>query len=121
MPDSNEIEKLVARTRVFLFFSITLLVFGSDIAAEIADNMVYPLDDILVLVLGIVGIVLYFAMRSRSVEGLKRLNNIYLTVFVVALAIKLVWTIIEAPHPDDMADDIPAVIILAVVIANRFF
>ncbi|BCU68091.1 hypothetical protein HS7_15280 [Sulfolobales archaeon HS-7] len=76
-------------------------------------------DDI-VVILGIVGILLYFLMKKKNEATLSGLNNIYLGVFIIAFVVKLVWAFIESSHPDDVADDNPAVIILVAVLANRF-
>ncbi|WP_268243591.1 hypothetical protein [Sulfodiicoccus acidiphilus] len=40
-------------------------------------------------------------------------------MFAVALALKLVWTIIEPQRSADMADDVAAVLIFVAALINR--
>ncbi|MCH4816750.1 MAG: hypothetical protein QXY87_11540 [Saccharolobus sp.] len=120
MGSPERLEKLVSRRRVFLFSSIILLVFGSDIAPEIHDSPLFAVDDIIAVILGVIGILLYFLMRRKDEPTLSRQSNIYLGIFIVAFVMKLGWTFIEFSHADDVADDIPAIIILIAVLANRF-
>ncbi|AWR99211.1 hypothetical protein [Metallosphaera hakonensis] len=120
MSSGERVEKLVSRRRVFLFSSIVALVFGLDIAPEMHDNPLYAVDDIAMIIIGVIGILLYFLMKRNDEPTLSKLENVYLGIFAVALVLKLTWAVIESRDPGDMADDTPAVLILIAVLANRF-
>jgi len=120
--EDKSIVRELGKRRVFIFFSVAVaIVFAVDAILVESDNLTFMLDD-----LGLVGIsILSLALlgiwwNRRSLKELRSQHNIIAILFVIAVLFKIFGIVVEMDHPDDFGNEIPGLIILLIVIINRF-
>ena len=120
--EDKSIVRELGKRRVFIFFSVAVaIVFAVDAILVESDNLTFMLDD-----LGLVGIsILSLALlgiwwNRRSLKELRSQHNIIAILFVIAVLFKIFGIVVEMDHPDDFGNEIPGLIILLIVIFNRF-
>ncbi len=113
--------KWMQKRAVAVFASFLTLVFGSTAVSEM-DHPLYAVDDIALLLIGVVSLVLllYVYRNRKTVADIKKSLNIFVILFVVGLLIKVAFTGIEASDADALGDEIPSMIIIIFVLVSRF-
>jgi peptidoglycan/LPS O-acetylase OafA/YrhL len=114
--DSRERE----RRRAFLFLSALLAALMTNALATEGDMLVTAFDDVAILVLGLFEIsVIALQWRKRPRPQLRRANDMMSIVglWVVVFAISAFE--VEAGFSEDLADEVPALLIGLAMVVNR--
>lgn len=113
--------KWMQKRGVAIFSSFLLLVFGTTAASEL-DHPLYAVDDIALLLIGIVSLVmlLYVYKNPKGVGDIKKSMNIFTVLIIIGLLVKIVWAGIEAGDADAFGDEIPSMIISLFILVSRF-
>ncbi len=114
--------KEMARQRFYLFiYAITIIAFLPQINVEFTFNNIFPIDDILSVILGAAAIA-YLALNraKRSQAEIKKTNTVAFVLGVVILLLSLVALVIEAGEPEAFGNEPPSLIISILLIVNRF-
>jgi FtsH-binding integral membrane protein len=90
--------------------AISSAAFFSDLPAEI-DQLPHIVDEVLLGILAIVALVWYFMGRNRYSHTI-----VPIVFAVIALAIKVLGTIIESRDPADVGDEYGALVLFVVTI-----
>ena len=118
--DKSVVREL-SRRRVFVFVSVFLVFAGVGIILEESDILLHAIDDYAMVVLAIIALLGFALWRSRySLADLRKQNNIFAALFVVALVFKLYGVMTEIGDAMDFGDEIPLLIAFILTIANRF-
>ena len=117
----DEIWKERSKRRVFIFLSVFfVLSMLVDVFVE-ADKLKAAADEIAIVILGLVAISLFLVWQNkRSLAELKSQNNIVAMLVVLMIIAKVYGIIVEAGTADDFGDEIPVLIGLVVMLANKF-
>ena len=111
----------ISRRRVFIFVSTFLVLAGVGIIMEESDMFLHAIDDYAMVALAIIALLGFAMWRSKlSLAELRKQNNIFAALFVVALIFKLYGTMTELSDASDFGDEIPLLIAFVLTIANRF-
>lgn len=117
----KSIVRELSRRRVFVFVSVFLVLGGVGIILEESDMFLHAIDDYAMVALAVIALLVYAMWRNKlSLTELKKQNNIFTALFVVALIFKLYGTMTEIGDPTDFGDEIPLLIAFVLTIANRF-
>ena len=120
MYDKSVVREL-SRRRVFVFISVFLVLGGVGIIVEESDMFLHALDDYAMVALAVIAILGFALWRNKlSLTELKKQNNIFAALFVVALIFKLYGTVAEIGDPTDFGDEIPLLIAFVLTVGNRF-
>lgn len=113
--------KWMQKRGVAIFSSFLLLVFGTTAASEL-DHPFYAIDDIALLVIGVVSLVLllYVYRNPKGVDDIRKSLNIFTVLIVVGLLVKIIFAGIEAGDADAFGDEIPSIIIGLFILVSRF-
>ena len=118
--DKSVVREL-SRRRVFVFVSVFLVVAGVGIILEESDIFLHAIDDYAMVVVAIIALLGFALWRNRhSLGELRKQNNIFAALFVVALVFKLYGVMTEISDAMDFGDEIPLLIAFVLTIANRF-
>ncbi len=116
-----DLNRELAKRRVFVFFALALL-FATLLTVAIDENTIanHAADDIgiAVVALAMLAYILYNKSRTKVNELLKQNNAIALLV-VLAIIVKIIGIYIERGTVD-FGDEIPVLITLVMMLANRF-
>ncbi|MDA4114500.1 MAG: hypothetical protein OK474_10685 [Thaumarchaeota archaeon] len=108
------------RARVYaVLYSFVVLMFAYVSYSE-GEDLVTSFDDLAVVVVGLVALG-FIAMRRRrpSLCSLGRLNNILFIMGLWMVVFSIFAFEIEAGFPEDLADEIPKVIVSTLLLINR--
>ena len=124
MQPSESVKGLIrelARRRVFLFFSVLLVLALFNAIFEEADTFLHALDDYAIVSISIV-VVAFIALswNKQSLEALRRQHTIIVGLFLLALGFQIFAFVQEINDPPDFGNEIPSLTLLALVFANRF-
>jgi hypothetical protein len=76
----------ISRRRVFVFVSVFLVLGGVGIITEESDMFLHAIDDYAMVALAIIGLLGFAMWRNKlSLPELRKQNNIFAALFVVAL------------------------------------
>ena len=80
------------------------------------------MDDAAFVVIGVCSLVLllYLYRNRRTVNDLKTSLNIFTALMVIGVVVKIIFAPIEAPDIDAFGDEIPSIIIGAMIVVSRF-
>jgi uncharacterized membrane protein len=120
-PEKKLLMKELARRRLSLiFFGASFLATIFTISEE-ADLPLHSLDDYSIVTLSIVALVLVLVWRKKqSLPDLRKLNNILFVISVILLIFVIFAITQEINDVTDFADDPAQLILLLVLIINRF-
>jgi hypothetical protein len=111
----------ISRRRVFIFVSTFLVLAGVGIIIEESDMFLRAIDDYAMVALAVIALLGFAMWRNKlSVAELRKQNNVFAALFVVALLFKLYGTISELGDASDFGDEIPLLIAFVLTIASRF-
>ncbi len=119
--DTDALFKQMARKRVNIFFAIFLLIaMAAAVADEVSTSLLFATDEIMFVVIALMGIIYLVAMsQKKSLKDLRIQNNMLFLLFLIALIIQLVWMPIEF-GTSDFGDDVPMLIFFVLAVLNRF-
>jgi hypothetical protein len=110
-----------SRRRVFIFISVFLVLGGAGIILEESDIFLHAIDDYAMVALAIIALLGFGVWRNKlSLAELRKQNNVFTALFVLALIFKLYGTVAEIGDATDFGDEIPLLIAFVLTIANRF-
>jgi uncharacterized membrane protein len=120
--EDKSIVRELGKRRVFIFFSIAIaIVFAVDAILVESDNPTFMLDDFGLVGLSILSLAFLAVWRNRrSLKELRSQHNIIAALFVIAVLFKIYGIAVETGHSEDFGNEIPGLIILLIVVLNRY-
>lgn len=119
--DEGERTKELAKRRVFLFFALFIVIALAGLIPEEADIFSHVVDEYALVGISIIALIyLAVSWKKNTLPELKMQHNILLVLFIMALIIQLYAIPIEISDPMDFGNDIPVLILLILLLANRF-
>ncbi|MDE1869426.1 MAG: hypothetical protein KGH71_00375 [Candidatus Micrarchaeota archaeon] len=119
--DRNPEIKELAKRRVFIFAAFFMLFALGGLIGEEGDILSHAADDIVLAGIAAVTIIYLYASRNRqSLVDLRRQHNIVLVLFIIALVVQIGAIFIEMGDPMDFGNEIPSLILIVLVLVNRF-
>lgn len=120
-PEKKLLMKELAKRRLSLIFFGAVFIATIFTISDEADLPLHSLDDYAIVVLSIVALLLVLVWRKKqSLPDLKKLNNILLIISVVLVVFVVFAITQEINDVTDFADDPAQLILLLVLIINRF-
>ncbi len=111
----------IAKRRVFLFFGILTLLALSDAAITESDILLHAIDDYAIITLSIITILIIAVWwKKQSLGELRRQHNIILIIWIVALLFQIFAFVQEINDPEDFGNEIPSLILILLILINRF-
>jgi hypothetical protein len=111
----------IAKRRVFLFFSVLTLLALSDAAITESDIFLHAIDDYAIITLSILSIILIVVWwKKQSLGELRKQHNIILIIWAVALLFQIFAFVQEINDPEDFGNEIPSLILILLILINRF-
>ncbi|MBO0887656.1 hypothetical protein J2P12_00995, partial [Candidatus Bathyarchaeota archaeon] len=82
---------------------------------------IHALDDYAIISLSIIALILIgVSWKMQTLDQLKKQHNIILALVVIALAFQVFAFVVEIGDPEDFGNEVPSLVALALMLANRF-
>ncbi len=119
--DEGNLRRELARRRVFVFFSVfTLLALGNTVMEE-SDMFMHALDDYgTVAIVAITLILLAIWWKKQTLNDLRKQHSIITGLFVMSLLLTFYAFSVEIGDPADFGNEIPSLILIILIILNKF-
>ncbi len=111
----------LSKRRVFVFFFVFMLIALLPTVIEESDVFLHALDDYLIIFIAIVALLFVFlSWKRQTVSQLLAQHNVLAVLIVIALIVQVYGIIAEIHDPADFGNEIPAFILLIMMLINRF-
>lgn len=111
----------LSRRRVFIFAAFFVIFVLGSLIAEEGDILSHAFDDAAIFAIGLITLVFLYVSRHRhSLSELTKQHNVVFALFVLALLIQIAAIFMEMNDPQDFGNEIPSLILILLVLANRF-
>ncbi|MEM0117609.1 MAG: hypothetical protein QXX17_02635 [Conexivisphaerales archaeon] len=118
--DIPAVRKWAGRRRALGVVGGLSLAFAPVIFSEM-DHPLFTVDDLTVTILGAIILIVYLVLRNRtSLSSLKSQTNLFTAIALVGLIVKFAWIFVELGDPDAFGDDMSSLVLIIVILANRF-
>lgn len=107
--------------RASLYVSIFGVVVLGLVTLGESDKPLHLIDDLVLVAVAVVAIVLIgLGWKRQTLSELHRLNKVLTGLFAVAFVGQVFGIFVEFNDPKDFGNDIPSLILVVLVLANRF-
>jgi hypothetical protein len=113
--------KALAKRRVFVFFFVFAIIALLSTVAEESDIFLHALDDYVIIIIAIIALLfIYLSRKKQTVSQLARQHNVILALLVIALIVQIYAIIVEFNDPADFGNEIPVLVLIVMMLVNRF-
>lgn len=114
--------KEIARRRVYIFFSLFMVLAFTPLLKEESDKLLHVMDDIAMVLGALTVLILSFLWKKKnSYQELRKQHLLFTVIFFIVLVFQIAALPLEISDPTDFGNDIPSVILVVLTICNKLF